>query len=77
MVYNLYFLPANRDPELIHTWTYFSEKDLFTAIHADIKRRNPKFKSYYIRSWGDINSEGIMYDVGSHTEFYKIKKEES
>lgn len=77
MNYNLYFLPANRGPEFIKTFHTFSENEIFATIHADIKNRNPKFKSYYTRSWGDLNSDGIMYDVGSHTEFYKIKKEES
>lgn len=76
MNYNLYFLPANRSPELIKTWNSLSEEDIFIAINADIKKRNSKFKIYYIRHWGDINFEGITYDIGSHTEFYKIKREE-
>ena len=29
------------------------------------------FKSYYTRSWG--NEDGFTLDVGSHSEFFKIK----
>ena len=29
------------------------------------------FKCYYTRSWG--NDEGVTIDVGSHSEFFKIK----
>lgn len=72
MNYGLYFLPANREPELIT----FSENEIFAAIHTeDITNKNPKFKSYYTYFQSDLNSDGIIYDVDSHIEFYKIKKE--
>ena len=29
------------------------------------------FKCYYTRSWGD--EDGVTIDVGSHSEFFKIK----
>lgn len=44
-------------------------------VHTDTTNKNPKFKSYYTYFYGDLNSDGIIYDVDSHIEFYKIKKE--
>lgn len=40
----------------------------------DLNARNPTFKVYYVRSWGN-EEEGYTYDVGSHTEFYKLSRE--
>lgn len=40
----------------------------------DLHARNPSFKVYYVRSWGD-DEEGYTYDVSSHTEFYKLSRE--
>lgn len=51
MNYGLYFLPINREPELIQQFHAFSENEMFAAIHTDIKNKNPKFKSYYTRFW--------------------------
>ena len=31
-----------------------------------------KFKIYYIRTWKDDN-KNMVYDVGSHTEFFRIQ----
>ena len=74
MSYNLYFLPENRDPELIFSFDEYKENNIITKIKEDIYKRNQQFIIYYIRYWGDINIDGITFDVGSHTEFYKVKK---
>lgn len=51
-----------------------SEKDIFLAIKNYISYLNPKYKIYYIRSW-DRDGE-IIYDVGSHSEFFRYKEEQ-
>ena len=33
-----------------------------------------EFKIYYIRTWGDLNKDGIWYDVSSHTEFFILRE---
>ena len=48
--------------------------DEYQLIHEEIKKRNPNFKVYYIRTWGNPEKEGMMYDVGSHTEFFKLTR---
>lgn len=40
----------------------------------DLHIRNPNYKVYYIRSWGN-DEDGYTYDVGSWSEFYKLYKE--
>lgn len=32
------------------------------------------FTIYYTRCWGELDKDGITYDVGSHTEFFKLKR---
>lgn len=43
------------------------------CIHKFIKEKNPNFKIYYIRQWVD-DSGIIVYDVGSHSEFFLLEK---
>lgn len=33
------------------------------------------FKIYYTRCWGSLEEDGITYDVGSHFEFFKLKRD--
>lgn len=33
------------------------------------------FKIPYYRVWGSLDNDGINYDVGSHTEFFILRKE--
>jgi hypothetical protein len=28
----------------------------------------------YWRNWGYLDSDGVTYDVGSHTEFFKLRR---
>ena len=45
-----------------------------STILEDLYKRNPKFQSYYQRIWKDDNG-WTWVDVGSHTEFYILKKD--
>ena len=40
----------------------------------DLHARNPNYQVYYTRSWGN-GEDGYTYDVGSHTEFYRLFRE--
>ena len=63
----------------------FKEDDVKNIIEEvfgkDIKIRKSaragiqNFKIPYVRWWGDVETTGITYDVGSHTEFYHLYKE--
>ncbi len=44
-------------------------------IAVDVAKRNPAYQIPYTRYWE--GSEGIWFDVGSHTEFYILKEEET
>lgn len=45
-----------------------------SAALKDLYERNPKYQSYYQRTWKDDNG-WIWIDVGSWSEFYIIKEE--
>lgn len=66
----LYFQHSDRSME--HIRKLFDEENYVDAALDDLKKRNPRFKSYYQRVW--TNDEGWTFiDLGSHTEFYVIK----
>ena len=47
----------------------FTEEDAMKEIYKFCEDRN--FKIYYVRTWKEPN--GLMvYDVGSHTEFFYL-----
>ena len=39
----------------------------------DLQKRNPKYKSYYQRTWMDDNG-WVWIDVGDHVCFYIVKE---
>lgn len=63
----LYFKNSQGKERLI------AECETLDEIHEEISNFLDKhnFKCYYTRSWGD--EEGVTIDVGSHSEFFKIK----
>ena len=61
---NLYFKDSRGNYQLLHE--NVKETEVGTLIQCFLDEHN--FKSYYTRSWETEN--GIMYDVGSHTEFF-------
>lgn len=78
-MYNLVFTDYNGDGWLVAKLN--SPDDAFKAITKDVKARKfvlagiQNFKIPYVRWWGDVETTGITYDVGSHTEFYHLYKE--
>ena len=50
----------NQDDALIEIKKFCEERD---------------FKIPYYRVWGSLDDDGIKYDVGSHTEFFILRKE--
>ena len=61
---NLYFINSRGEYRLLKE--NITEADVFITIAEFLKEHN--YKSYYIRTWG--TDGGVMYDVGSHTEFF-------
>ena len=68
---NLYFIRSNGEKRLIRE--NIDPDKAIGYIEEYVYYTNPKYKIYYIRTWE--NEEGTMYDVGSHTEFFLVKKE--
>ena len=66
-MYSLYFERSTGEEILVHN--HLEKKEVFSEISQFINRTNPNFKIYYFRNWGD---NPIIYDVGSHTEFFKL-----
>lgn len=50
------------------------KEQAFAIFHQDLKNRYPNFKSYYTRSFPNEKGE-LIYDYGSHSEFYVLVKE--
>ena len=50
-----------------------SEQEAMIELRNYVRKLNPNFEIHYIRSWGE---NPITYDVGSHTEFFKLYKED-
>lgn len=67
----LYFI--NSDDEKILVNDTVEEKYVTKYIKDFVKEKNPKFDICYFRSWE--TEEGMMYDVGSHVEFFLLSKE--
>lgn len=50
----------------------YEEADPF--IRSYVVKLNPEYKIYYIRCWREDDGV-IWFDVGSHSEFFKLVKE--
>lgn len=49
-----------------------TDAEVLSLIKDFIYSKNPDFKIYYIRVWGN---NPVIYDVGSHTEFFHLYKD--
>ena len=65
---NLYFIRSNGEKRLVRE--NIDPEKATGYINEYVHSLNPKYKIYYYRSWE--NEEGIMYDVGNHTEFFLV-----
>lgn len=68
MKHALYFQHSNNELTLVEE--NVTESNVINSIKTYIKKLNPNFKIYYIRTWVDNGVE--IYDVGSHTEFFHV-----
>ena len=71
-MYSLYFERSTGEKLLVKSQLEAPD-DVFPLIKDFVHSKNPNFNIYYIRSWG---ADPIIYDVGSHTEFFYLYKEE-
>ena len=70
----LYFKRTNGEYKLLASdIKNIEDKKIGKTIHEFLDEHN--FKSYYTRTWQDEN-EDYVYDVGSHTEFFILSKNE-
>lgn len=64
----LYFLDYNDERHKVKEG--LADRDeAMKALTKDLKKRKPKFNSYYTRCWDDDQGR-TWFDFGSHTEFY-------
>jgi hypothetical protein len=70
---NLYFIRSNGEKRLVRE--NINPDIAIAYINEYVAQLNPNYEIYYIRSWGDLDKNGITYDVGSHTEFFKLVDE--
>lgn len=47
------------------------EREANVEMMNYIHKLNPSYKVHYVRSWGE---EPVIYDVGSHSEFFHLYK---
>lgn len=68
---NLYFKRSNGEKILIKE--NIEERKILKEIRNYVTKVNPDFKIYYFRCWK--TEEGMVYDIGSHTEFFIVTEE--
>ena len=66
----LYFQNSNGKERLVADVE--NQEDAMSEIKKFCNERD--FRIYYTRAWGDLDKDGITYDVGSHTEFFVLKR---
>ena len=72
-MYNLYFEDRFGKSRLVKRDIGTNDEDIYNAIKAYVAELNPKYRIYYTRSWC---KDGVRwYDVGSHSEFFKLVEE--
>lgn len=68
----LYFKNSKGKETFIADLEKFS--DMFGVLTEDIYKRNPNYKVPYTRIWAS-DDHTITIDIGSHSEFYKLKSD--
>lgn len=68
----LYFQHANGRMSIANNDV--DETNVMAAIVEDLRRRNPKFKSPFVRTWKDAKGWN-WYDVGDYRCFYVLKND--
>ena len=73
----LYFRRYNK--ELVPVCNVPKSADMDTILNMisnDVARYNPNYKIYYTRSWKEEDGS-VWFDVGSWSEFYVLKEEDT
>ena len=70
-MYSLYFKNAKGRRILVRDGIA-TDDEVFSSIRDFIYSKNPNYKIYYFRSWGE---NPVVYDVGSHSEFFYLYKD--
>ena len=70
-MFSLYFI-SSTDEKVPVKLQLESEEEVFPLIREFVHSKNPNFEIHYIRSWG---MDPVIYDVGSHTEFFHLYQE--
>ena len=74
-MYNLFFENSHNERTLLVSGV--KKKDITATIVAEVRKIHPNFEIYYIRSWiSSANENEIIYDFGSHVEFFIAQKAE-
>jgi len=68
-MFNLYFNDNYGNNRFVATC---HEGDVTMNIRKYVKKLNPKYKIYYIRTWTE--KDKTWYDVGSHSEFFYTER---
>ena len=68
----LYFENSYGNKKLINN-SIENKEDALNYIYKWLHENHPNFIVHYVRSWG---IEPVTFDVGSHTEFFLLYKEE-
>jgi hypothetical protein len=67
LLYDLYFLDSYDYKRLVQKKVKYN--DLNKVMTEYIRSLNPNYTIYYVRTWQPSDTS-IMFDVGSHTEFF-------
>ena len=67
----LYFKRSNGEKVLVKE--HVDDRKVLQEMRDYVAKLNPDFKIYYFRCWK--TEEGMMYDIGSHTEFFVTEEE--
>lgn len=67
---NLYFIRSNGEKRLVKE--SITDQEVGKYIHHYVNNLNPTYKIYYTRSWYSEDWHGMMYDIGSHSEFFLL-----
>lgn len=66
---NLIFLHSDGSKTVVSKMA--TKENVYTKIKEFVAELNPDYKISYFREWQEL--QGIIYDVGSHSEFFLLE----
>ena len=73
-MFKLYFNNRYNEDSFVAELSSDKYEEVAPIIKSHVANLNPKYEIHYIRYWTEDNGV-IWYDVGSHSEFFKLVKE--